>query len=244
MGTRADLTTDPVLQAQLLTARRGTALWLRALNELDDDEFDAPTILPDWDRRHLIAHVGYNARAISRLVHWANTGEQTPMYASPHARADEIAHGATLSTQALRTLNDHAASTLDNEWRDTPDPFWRNTVRTAQGRSVALRETVWMRTREVWLHAIDLNTGIRFADLPAEVLHRLLTDIVETWTTRDSDPGLRIKVDGTDLELGAGADTSSTLRVGGTLPAVVRWAAGRGGQHLSTGQHVQAPRWL
>ena len=37
---------------------------------------------PGWSRRHVVAHVGYNARALTRLVEWAKTGIETPMYAS------------------------------------------------------------------------------------------------------------------------------------------------------------------
>ena len=68
MVARQDLTLDPALQAQLLTARRGTAFFARKLNELRDADLDAPSLLPGWTRRHVIAHVSYNARAIARLI--------------------------------------------------------------------------------------------------------------------------------------------------------------------------------
>lgn len=45
------------------------------------------------------------------------------------------------------------------EWRDLPDANWTHEVRTAQGRTVPASETVWMRTREVWVHAVDLDNG-------------------------------------------------------------------------------------
>ena len=68
MVARQDLTTDEDLKAQLLLVRRGTAFWSRKVNELTDDELDGPSLLPGWSRRHVIAHVGYNARALTRLV--------------------------------------------------------------------------------------------------------------------------------------------------------------------------------
>ena len=108
MVARQDLTTDEDLKAQLLLVRRGTAFWSRKVNELTDDELDGPSLLPGWSRRHVLAHVGYNARALTRLVQWANTGVETPMYSSPQARNQEIAYGATLPSRALRHLNDHA----------------------------------------------------------------------------------------------------------------------------------------
>ena len=81
----------------------GAPVLLRRLGELTDPEYDGPSLLPGWDRRHVIAHVGYNARALGRLVEWARTGVPTPMYASPQARNSEIDAGATLTPVELRS---------------------------------------------------------------------------------------------------------------------------------------------
>ena len=246
MVARQDLTTDEDLKAQLLLVRRGTAFWSRKVNELTDDELDGPSLLPGWSRRHVIAHVGYNARALTRLVQWANTGVETPMYSSPQARNQEIAYGATLPSRALRHLNDHASVSLNVEWRDTPEAAWSHEVRTAQGRTVPATETVWMRNREVWIHAVDLDNGARFSDVPAEVLTRLLSDIVGNWAAKDKDPGLRIQVcDAPELgELGAGAGQDAGILVRGDLAAVAQWASGRGGARLEAGADVANPRWI
>ena len=173
MVARTDKTTDPQIQAGLLLARRGTAYFARKLNELRDDEFDAPSLLPGWSRRHLIAHVGYNARAIVRLTEWADTGIEQPMYESSEARWREIEYGATLSPVALRNLSEHAAVHLNVQWRDLSDDAWRADVRTSQGRVVPASTTVWMRTREVWLHAVDLNNGGSFTHFPAALIDRI-----------------------------------------------------------------------
>jgi uncharacterized protein (TIGR03083 family) len=166
MVARTDQTTDPALLQSLLQARRGTAFFARKLNELSDAELDAGTLLPGWTRRHVVAHVGYNARAIARLIEWAATGVETPMYSSPEARNHEIEFGATLSPIALRHLFDHSAVHLNVEWRDLPADAWHHKVKTAQGRTVPAEETAWMRTREVWMHAVDLDNGATFTDIP------------------------------------------------------------------------------
>jgi maleylpyruvate isomerase len=226
MVARHDQATDPRLQEQLLQARRGTAFFARKLNELTDAELDGGSLLPGWTRRHVVAHVGYNARAIARLVEWAATGVETPMYASPEARNHEINFGATLSPIALRNLFDHSAVHLSVEWRDLPDPAWQHEVRTAQGRTVPATETAWMRTREVWIHAVDLNNGASFADIPEPVLERLLRDITSAWAARGTDSGLVIRVTGTDLVFGT-ADAQDPVIVSGPLAGVAAWAAGR-----------------
>ncbi|QQQ62566.1 maleylpyruvate isomerase family mycothiol-dependent enzyme [Paenarthrobacter ureafaciens] len=250
MVARHDLTTDPRLQEDLLQARRGTAFFARKLNELTDEELDGGTRLPGWTRRHIVAHVGYNARAIARLIEWAATGIETPMYSSPEARNQEIDFGATLSPTALRNLFDHSAVHLSVEWRDLPDADWSNEVRTAQGRTVPASETAWMRTREVWMHAVDLDNGATFNDIPAPVLERLLKDITSAWRTRGSDTGLLIKVTGTDLTFGDTSATDPTV-VAGPLPAVVEWAAGRGstgvtaaGPAAPASEVPVAPKWI
>jgi maleylpyruvate isomerase len=249
MAARTDQTTDPRLQEQLLQARRGTAFFARKLNELTDAELDGGSLLPGWTRRHLTAHVGYNARAIARLIEWAATGVETPMYSSPEARNHEIDFGATLSPIALRHLFDHSAVHLNVEWRDLPEDAWHHKVKTAQGRIVPAEETVWMRTREVWMHAVDLNNGATFSDIPAPVLERLLEDITGAWKTRGTDAGLLVKVTGADATFGD-TDAADPTVVTGALAGVVQWAAGRGADGVEAVRSSvssivpAAPKWI
>jgi maleylpyruvate isomerase len=254
MVARHDLVEDAEVRAGLLTARRGTAFFARKLSELSYDGLDAPSLLPGWSRRHMIAHVGYNARAVARLVEWASTGVETPMYSSPEARNREIEFGATLPPVALQNLFDHSAIHLSVEWRDLPADRWEFEVRTAQGRLVPVSETVWMRTREVWVHAVDLDNGARFADIPAEVLRRLLADVWAAWEKRGDTAGLALRVSGgADEGLSLGEPTPKATVVEGPLAAVVRWALGRGKEPnapLSATRDdaptevPNAPRWI
>lgn len=252
MVARHDQTTDPQLLEGLLQARRGTAFFARKLNELSDPDLDGDSLLPGWTRRHLIAHVGYNARAIARLIEWAATGVERPMYSSPEVRNHEIEFGATLSPIALRHLFDHSAVHLNVEWRDLPADAWHNKVKTAQGRVVPAEETIWMRTREVWMHAVDLNNGATFTDIPALVLERLLKDITGAWKTRGTDEGLVVRVTDRDFTFGDFSSASPTV-VSGSLAAVVEWAAGRGsggvtatglGAWATNGTVPTAPKWI
>jgi maleylpyruvate isomerase len=239
------------VQQKPLPPRRGTAFFARKLNELPDAELDGGSLLPGWTRRHVVAHVGYNARAIARLIEWAATGVETPMYSSPEARNHEIEFGATLSPIALRHLFDHSAVHLNVEWRDLPEDAWHQKVKTAQGRIVPAEETVWMRTREVWLHAIDLDNGAKFSDIPESVLERLLEDITGAWRTRGTDKGLIVEVSGRTEDLIFGdTEAAHAITVTGSLPSVVEWASGRGINGVSAagtavnGTVPAAPKWL
>jgi len=248
MGARTDNVTDPVLAASLLLMRRGQALWARKLNELRDEEFDEPSLLPGWTRRHLIAHVGFNARANARLVEWARTGIETPMYESDTQRADEIAFGATLPTEALRNLCAHAAVHLNVEWRDLAEDSWSNEVRTAQGRLVPVSETVWMRTREVWIHAVDLRNGASVDDFPAQLIDLLLDDLVRVWRRKRGEGAPDITLVPADRqETYSILGTGDGMVVQGSAVDLVGWGIGRRARGVLTVDGdvpPPAPGWL
>lgn len=249
MAARTDNVDDPQLAATLLLARRGTAFFARKVGELGDAEFAEPSLLAGWSRAHVIAHVAYNARALTRLTEWAATGVENPMYASPEQRNAEIELGATLPPQALRNLTEHAIVHLNVEWRDLPADAWAAPVKTAQGRTVPVSETAWMRAREVWLHAIDLGNGASIDDLPAEFHDRLLPEVVALWKTRgDAVPAVVLRATdrtGVDHRLDDSAADPGVLS--GPMAQLVAWATGRRhrGLAFSGGADVPpAPRWL
>ncbi|TJY69075.1 maleylpyruvate isomerase family mycothiol-dependent enzyme [Arthrobacter sp. CAU 1506] len=247
MVANQDLAQDQDLRRALLTARRGTDFFGRKLSDLSDDEFAAPSLLPGWTRAHVIAHVGYNARAIARLIEWANTGVETPMYSSRQARNEEIEHGATLSPVELRDLYEQSANQLDVAWRNTPQEAWAHEVKAAQGYTAPAAETVWWRTREVWIHAVDLDNGASFADMPSDVLERLLKDITGAWHKRGDDKNLRLDVLGSGGVTQLGDATSADpVIVTGTLPDITAWAAGRSTRGITSNRPdtLQAPRWI
>ncbi|GEK18275.1 maleylpyruvate isomerase family mycothiol-dependent enzyme [Cellulomonas persica] len=256
MVARTDRTTDPDLRAALLLARRGQAYFSRKLNELANDELDAPSLVPGWTRRHVVAHVGLNARALTRLTEWAATGVETPMYASREERDAEIEYGATQPARALRNLSAHAAVHLNVEWRDLSDEAWRAQVRTAQGRVVPASETVWMRTREVWVHAVDLDNGASFRQFPAELVDALLADVTRLWRTRADAEGVVVPLlEPTDRPagtawgaVGPNGDDEGRPHLRGRAADLAQWATGRGGGPLLTsvaGSPVPPPpRWL
>lgn len=232
---------DLDLAERLLTARHGTSYFAQRLAELSDEDLDGRTLLAGWTRRHLLAHVGYNAAALCRLLDWAATGVETPMYESAEQRGREIEEGSTLSSAALRNLFDHTVARLDQKWRHLPASAWDAQVRTAQGRTVPAAETAWMRAREVWIHAVDLDNGGRFGDFPEIVLESLLTDIVGMWRRKNLGDGLVLEVTGTaPIAVGQGLRTQV---ISGPLAAVVRWAAGRGAIGLSS-DAPEPPPWL
>jgi maleylpyruvate isomerase len=232
---------DLSIEERLGIVRRGTAQYSGQLSLIDNEDFDQPTLLPGWDRATLIAHVAYNANALVNLVEWATTGVETPMYASPTARNEEIAYGATLREDAIRNLHDHTVVRLDVAWRDAPEAAWDAQVKTAQGRDVPMSETLWMRTREVWIHAVDLGVSASFGDIPPVVLSTLLPEIAGKW--RGGGLGEGLVLVNTDTDERIEVSGTPTIEVRGSLQGLARWASGRGGFGVND-DAPEPPRWL
>ncbi|MCL7426557.1 maleylpyruvate isomerase family mycothiol-dependent enzyme [Streptomyces sp. YS415] len=162
--------------------RLGTELFLGAVGTGSDE----PSALPGWSRAHLVAHVAANADALGNLVHWAATGDPTPMYASPEERAQGIERGRALPAAELAAWLRHSADALDKGMAALGEGEWRARVVTAQGRTVPAAEVPWLRAREVCVHAVDLATTVTFADLPDDFLLALCDDVV---AKRSAAPG-------------------------------------------------------
>jgi maleylpyruvate isomerase len=208
-----------------------------ALGRLDDTDVPGPSLLPGWSRIQVLGHVARNADALVNLLTWARTGVQTPMYASPEARAAGIADAARLSAPELRAEVLAAAGRLVAAVADMPDAAWSTEVRTAQDRTVPASEVPWMRCREAWVHAVDLDAGITFADVPEDVQVALLGDVFGTWDRRGELPD--VVVSAGERHWGRGS-----LAVAGPLSCLTAWVTGRSagnGHDVGNGLSVDGP---
>ncbi|GAA1858821.1 hypothetical protein GCM10009736_27310 [Actinomadura bangladeshensis] len=135
-------------------------------------------------------------------MHWAATGEATPMYASPEERAAGIERGPRMSGAELAEWANRSAAELWTSMGELTEGQWLSEVATAQGRTVPATEVPWLRAREVFVHAVDLDCGVSFGDLPRDFLEALVADIT--------------------AKRGLGA-----VPADGPLPEVAAWLAGR-----------------
>lgn len=221
-----------------------TALFVDTAIGLDDDDLSAGTALPGWTRRHVVAHVAFNARALQRLASWARTGRRQPMYDSAEQRAAEIDEGATWSAGRLRELVTASAVELAADLDQLDDDAWQAEVVTAQGRTVPATEIPWMRTREVAVHAVDLDAGIGFADLPDDLCEALVDDVAARRSSQGKDPALVLRsTTGRRWEVvSEGPPTSVT----GTPAQLAQWLTGRGesGLDADPGPLPSLTAWL
>lgn len=224
----------------------GTALFERVLAGRTDEQVDGPTDLDGWTGRHLVAHVAANAEALCNLVHWAGTGEETPMYSSPDERVADIETGARRPASELRPWVAESAATLAERFDALTPEQREHEVRTAQGRTVPAHEVTWMRSREVMVHAVDLGGEVTFADLPADFLVALVEDIVGKRSKGGDGPSLRLTATDADLVVEV-SGTGDPTEVTGRLADVATYLAGRPGADVSTtdgGAVPELPAWL
>ncbi len=223
--------------------RDGTKRLLADLAGLSDAALDAPTALPGWNRRYLLSHVAANADALRNLVHWARTGEERRMYASPEQRDTDIAAGAARPASELRAWGERSAATLaaDLDALGADDPAWDATVITAQGLTRSASEIPWMRVREVYVHAVDLAAGTRFGDLPVGFLAALLDDVTARRSAKGGGPALVIAASDTGHAWEV-AGASAPAPVTAPLATLAAYLTGRPAPDLASAPVL--PAWL
>lgn len=243
-GARYDSPAAPA--RELAWARRGTAYFARKLKELPDEALDAPSLVPGWSRRHVIAHVSYQARFLARLAEAARTGAAEETLAEPENQIEDVSFGATLPAHALRYLFKHSEVHLNVEWRDLSEAGWSATIRALNGAMVDVRQTPWLRTREIWLRAVDLDNGGTFGDLPPDLLDELQDDILAEWAANAArtvkTPAMLL--DATDRKRQT-AIAGGGPRVSGKAADLVRWLSGRGARRLTFagGEEIRLPAY-
>jgi maleylpyruvate isomerase len=231
------------LTESLAWAGDGAAHLRGLMKRMGDDAFAAPSALPDWSRAHVLTHVARNADAMINLLTWAATGLKTPAYASTDARDADIEAGAKRTPAEIRDDVVDSSDRLSHTVRKLPKEAWTTHVTNAAGREIPATDIPWMRAREMWIHAVDLDVGASFADFPPPMLSELLADVTVQMAAKEGCPGLRLVAKDGEWTIGSG-----TVVVTGTAPELAAWLLGR-----SRGKELRAdgarklptlPRWL
>lgn len=225
-----------------MVVSRGTARLAHLINVIPDAELDAPSLLPGWRRREVIAHVACHGAALSRLADAVATGNESSSHEIAEPQAAEVSRACTLRDDALRNLFTHTVARLNRAWAGVRDPVWDVPVVTAQGSEVPFSETLRIRAREVWVHAVDLATGAGFSQIPQELLLELLGDAERGWREQDLDLGLDVDP-GSELHA---VRVGDRIVVRAPLPVLAWWATGRLVDQplvLDDGHTIAPPRW-
>lgn len=225
---------------------QGEVFFLGRLDSVNDAALREPSALPGWTRAHVVSHFSRNARALINLLDWARTGVATPMYPSVEARADGIEEGSHQSAAELRAEAIAASKHLQDATAAMPDSAWDGEIRTALGRKTNGAEVPWMRVRENWVHAVDLDAGGRFDQIPEAVVVALGDEVATTLSSREDCPSIVLEATDTGRRWNVGAADGAVV-LKGTQPELLAWLIGRSdgdGLRASTGDVPPAPRWI
>ena len=215
------------LDAWLRWLRWGTDLVERLVGQLIDHTAAAPSILPGWTRGHVASHLANNADAVANLLAWAASGTERPMYASPERRAADIDAGARLPAGELAALLRIADERLERAVATMSARDWAAIVRTPTGREIPAGEAVWLRVREVWVHAVDLDLGRTFADLPTGFLDVLVTDVAQTFVKRPDAAAACLHSTDSGFRWWLSILRDDVVTVTGPTAALTAWVLGR-----------------
>jgi maleylpyruvate isomerase len=230
----------------LAWAGDGAAHLRGLMMRMGEDAFTAPSALPGWTRAHVLTHVARNADAMINLLTWARTGVRTPAYASREQRDADIEAGAHRAPAEIRADVVESSDRLARVVRAMPESAWSVHVQNAQGRDLLATDIPWLRAREMWIHAVDLDVGASFADMPAPMVATLLTDVTAAMGEKPDCPALHLTApDGSVWDVG---DPAAATTVTGPAPSLAAWLLGRSkGRDLrsSGGKRLPGlPRWL
>jgi maleylpyruvate isomerase len=235
-----DMTGDPRLHLELL--REGTQRLIRTADGFRSDDWVAPSLLPEWSRAHVVAHLALNAEGLgAALAGLVSEGDGPPMYRSQEDRDRDIAELAETDREELRERLLAGCTLYADAFTRLPEDRRAEQIeRVPGGATFPAGDSLVMRLREVEVHHADLGAGYSRADWsPA-----FCTVLLESMTHRDWPTSFT----------GAAEDTGDTIHYGGPGgPTVLGsaadlgwWLTGRGsGAELtsSQGELPEVPTW-
>jgi maleylpyruvate isomerase len=151
---------------------------VRTVDGFHHDDWRTPSLLPDWTRAHVVAHLALNAegmaRALSGVV--ADEDQQPPtMYDSDDKRDSDIADLSAADPSEIRDRLLAGVTTLEEAIDAIPDDQWETRVeRTPGGRAMRVGAFPGMRWRELEIHHVDLDAGYSRADWTLEFAEHLI----------------------------------------------------------------------
>jgi maleylpyruvate isomerase len=191
-----------------------------------DEQWRAPSRLPDWTRGHVASHIARHADGIVRLAQWALTGKRLDMYPSPEHRANDIEAGAGRSGLDLQIDLDTSAGRLDAAFDELDGVnAWDAGVEMRGGLKVPARLLPLARLLEVVIHHVDLDIGYEITDIDVQTAEWLLEWCAFRLRDRDDWPKLQLTSDtGFTTTVGSAGEP---VAVSGSSTDLLGWLMGR-----------------
>jgi maleylpyruvate isomerase len=173
----ADLTTERELASGMLAD--ASARLVRTVDGFHGDDWAAPSLLPGWQRAHVVAHLALNAegmaRALRGLVADEDHAQPRTMYDSDDRRAHDIAELAVDDASKIRAHLLAGVTNLQEAIDAMPGDRWEVRVeRTPGGRTMRAGAFPGMRWRELEIHHVDLDADYTTAEWSLAFAEHLL----------------------------------------------------------------------
>ncbi len=209
----------------------GERFYLKTLDQISPKGMVEQSLLPDWTRTHVAMHVVHNAEGFMRLLEWARTGVETPMYPSREERDREIEESvAHTGGEDAIAIAHEVVEELDEAIAAMGDEDWKAPIVSGRGDDIIAADIPWLRTREVFVHALDLGIGATALDFPASIVDRLYEDIAPIWEKKGVSAHYRLELSDRDEErvIRVGDSAEEPIVVAGEAAEVLSYLMGRG----------------
>jgi maleylpyruvate isomerase len=234
----------PEPAAALRELDASTERLLSSVRSLDDAALRGPSALPGWTRGHVVTHLARNADGLGRLVTWAITGVETPMYGSREAKVAEIEAGAGRPLDAQQADVQESAARFREAVSGVNADVGDRVLRLGSGAEVEAWELPLLRIRELEIHHVDLAAGYAVEAWTDTFWTRTLDQVAGWFAAQDTAPFGRLVADGGG-EWIIGSRSESLTGPGAVL---LGWLLGRhDGTGLSPRGRVDvppAPPWV
>jgi maleylpyruvate isomerase len=182
--------------------------------------------------------VASSGRALVKLIDWATSGEERPLYASREARSEEIAALAALPREELiREVRESARNFAEQAQRLSGE--LAATEVQVSGKTVPATSIVALRIAEVVVHHHDLDTAWTIEEADPDSLLNALEAVVRSLRAKGA-PGMTLVTEERDeWVIGDGG-----LRVTSDREGLLQWLARGDAEHVDFDGPVPAlPTW-
>jgi maleylpyruvate isomerase len=143
-----------------------------AVRGLTDADARSASLLPGWSRGHVLTHLARNADGQRRMVEGVLRHVVLDQYpGGDEQRAADIEAGAHRPVVELVADLHDSQEALVGAWSLVPDDAWDRLTRARAGTR-PVRDGVMSRWRELLVHLVDLDVGVRPNQLPTDYLTR------------------------------------------------------------------------
>jgi len=152
---------------------------VRTVDGFEGADWSAPSLLPDWSRAHVVAHLALNAEGMTSILRALVADDDVAglptMYASDAQRDQDILDLAAADPTEIRDRLLAGVSLLQESFEAVPVDAWETRAeRTPGGRTMRVAALPGMRWRELEIHHVDLDAGYGPDDWDLDFAEHLL----------------------------------------------------------------------